>query len=179
LRWTRSVLDQHQEAAIHLPWFFRGSVLALTVKAIGIGAKLTIKENDWVGPKVVLYEPISRDWVGRHVRQNGEPVADHPTTSTLAGERGAGGVSDGPLAGDRAKRPRQHPHTVPTSPARNPRPAQRATPPGANRRRWNRAEGPWGDDRYGHSQAAREAQICLAERERGGTPPCSNPRIKA
>jgi hypothetical protein len=26
---------------------FRGSVLALTVRTIGIGAKLTIKENDW------------------------------------------------------------------------------------------------------------------------------------
>ena len=63
---------------------FRGSVLALTVKTIGVGAKLTIKENDFVGPKVVPYEPLSRDRVGRHVRQNGEPVGDHPTTSTLA-----------------------------------------------------------------------------------------------
>jgi hypothetical protein len=63
---------------------FRGSVLALTVKTIGIGAKLTIKENDWVGPKVVPYEPLSRDRVGRHARQNGDPVGDHPTTSTLA-----------------------------------------------------------------------------------------------
>ena len=53
---------------------FRGSVLALTVKTIGIGAKLTIKENDWVGPKVVRYEPLSRDRVGRHVRQTGEPA---------------------------------------------------------------------------------------------------------
>ena len=63
---------------------FRGSVLALTVRTIGIGAKLTIKENDWVGPKVVPYEPFSRDRVGRHVRQNGESVDDQPTTSTLA-----------------------------------------------------------------------------------------------
>jgi hypothetical protein len=53
---------------------FRGSVLALTVKTIGIGAKLTIKENDWGGPKVVPYEPLSRDRVGRHVRQNGHPL---------------------------------------------------------------------------------------------------------
>jgi hypothetical protein len=53
---------------------FRGSVLALTVRTIGIGAKLTIKENDWVGPKMVLYEPLSRDWVERHVRQNDEPA---------------------------------------------------------------------------------------------------------
>jgi hypothetical protein len=63
---------------------FRGDVLALTVKAIGIGAKLTIKENDWVGPRVVPYEAFSRDRVGRHVRQNGAPVDDRPTTSTLA-----------------------------------------------------------------------------------------------
>src|ERR1700751_1970902 len=63
---------------------FRGSVLAFTVKTIGIGAKLTIKENDFVGPKVVPYEPLCRDRVGRHVRQNGEPVDDHPTTTTLA-----------------------------------------------------------------------------------------------
>jgi hypothetical protein len=72
---------------------YRGGVLALTVRTIGIGAKLTIKENDWVGPKVVLYEPLSRDRVGRHARQNGEPVGDHPTTSTLSGERGGGGTN--------------------------------------------------------------------------------------
>ena len=47
---------------------YRDDVLALTVKTIGIGAKLTIRENDWVGPKVVRYEPFSRDRVGRHVR---------------------------------------------------------------------------------------------------------------
>jgi hypothetical protein len=63
---------------------FRGSVLALTVKTIGIGAKLTIRENDWVGPKVVLYEALSRDRIGRLVRQNGEPVDDHPTKSMIA-----------------------------------------------------------------------------------------------
>jgi hypothetical protein len=57
--------------------------LALTVKTIGIGAKLTIKENDWVGPKVVPYEPLSRDRVRRLARQKREPV-DHPTTSALA-----------------------------------------------------------------------------------------------
>jgi hypothetical protein len=94
---------------------FRGSVLALTVKTIGIGAKLTIKENDWVGPKVVPYEPLSRDRVGRHARQNGERVDDHPTTSALAGECGAGGItdiSDGPVAGDRARRPLHHLHTA-------------------------------------------------------------------
>ena len=63
---------------------FRGSVLALTVKSIGIGAMLTSKENGWVGPKVVSYEALCRDRVGRHVRQNCEPIGDHLTTSTLA-----------------------------------------------------------------------------------------------
>jgi hypothetical protein len=67
---------------------FRGSVLALTVKTIGIGAKLTIKENDFVGPKVVPYEPLSRDRVGRHARQN-----DDPAPSPLpAEERGPGAL---------------------------------------------------------------------------------------
>jgi hypothetical protein len=65
---------------------FRGSVLALTVKTVGIGAKLTIRETDWVGPKVVPYEPFSRDRVGPHARQNDKPVDDHPTTSALARE---------------------------------------------------------------------------------------------
>jgi hypothetical protein len=63
---------------------FRGSVLALTVKTIGIGAKLTIKENDWVGPKVVPYEPLSRDRVGRHARQNGDPAPPPLSDSSLA-----------------------------------------------------------------------------------------------
>ena len=58
---------------------FRGSVLALTVKTIGIGAKLTIKENDWVGPKVVRYEPLSRDRVGRQARQNDDPAPPPPS----------------------------------------------------------------------------------------------------
>ena len=63
---------------------FRGSVLALTVKTIGIGAKLTIKENDWVGPKVVPYEPFSRDRVGRHVRQNDDPAPSPLSDDSLA-----------------------------------------------------------------------------------------------
>jgi hypothetical protein len=62
---------------------FRGDVLALTVKTIGIGAKLTIKENVWVGPRVVPYEPFSRDRVGRHVRQNDEAVDDHPAIERM------------------------------------------------------------------------------------------------
>ena len=63
---------------------FRGSVLALTVKTIGIGAKLTIKENDWVGPKVVPYEPFSRDRVGRHARQNDDPAPPPLSDASLA-----------------------------------------------------------------------------------------------
>jgi hypothetical protein len=79
---------------------FRGSVLALTVKTIGIGAKLTIKENDWVGPKVVRYEPLSRDRVGRHVRQNGEPVDDHHVHARWRARAGGiTNISDEPLVG--------------------------------------------------------------------------------
>jgi hypothetical protein len=63
---------------------FRGSVLALTVRTIGIGAKLTIKENDWVGPKVVPYEAFSRDRVGRHVRQNDDPAPPPLSDDSLA-----------------------------------------------------------------------------------------------
>jgi hypothetical protein len=55
---------------------FRGDVLALTIKTIGIGAKLTIKENDWVGPKVVPYEPFSRDRVEPPMRLNDDPVRE-------------------------------------------------------------------------------------------------------
>lgn len=69
---------------------FRGSVLALTVKTIGIGAKLTVKENDWIGPKVVPYEPICRDRVGRHARQNGDaappPLSDDPLAEGMLQE---------------------------------------------------------------------------------------------
>ena len=63
---------------------FRGSVLALTVKTIGIGAKLTIKENDWVGPKVVPYEPLCRDRIRRHARQNDEPAPPPLSDDSLA-----------------------------------------------------------------------------------------------
>ena len=63
---------------------FRGSVLALTVKTIGIGAKLTIKENDWVGPKVVPYEPFSPDRVGRHARQSDDPAPSPLSDDSLA-----------------------------------------------------------------------------------------------
>jgi hypothetical protein len=92
---------------------FRGSVLALTVKTIGIGATLTIEENATRGPRVARWKAFSRADVEPPVRQNGELVDDHTTTSTLAGERGANGItdiSDGPLAGDRATRALHHLH---------------------------------------------------------------------
>jgi hypothetical protein len=47
---------------------FRGSVLALTVKTIGAGAKLTIMENNRSGPRVVPYKPLSRDDVWPPIR---------------------------------------------------------------------------------------------------------------
>jgi hypothetical protein len=71
---------------------FRGSVLALTVKTIGIGAKLTIKENRWVGPKLVPYEPLSRDRVGRYGRQNDEPAPPPPLADDSLAE-GTPGVT--------------------------------------------------------------------------------------
>ena len=37
---------------------FRGSVLALTVKSVGIGAKLTIRETVSDGPRVVRWKPL-------------------------------------------------------------------------------------------------------------------------
>ena len=69
---------------------FRGSVLALTVKTIGVGAKLTIKENDWVGPKVVPYEPLSRDRVGRHARRNEHLLPDGSLAAGRGGRRPGG-----------------------------------------------------------------------------------------
>ena len=67
--------------------------MALTVKTIGIGAKLTIKENDWVGPKVVPYEPFSRDRVESPMRLNDDPAPERPTPtprSTLGRHREKG-----------------------------------------------------------------------------------------
>jgi hypothetical protein len=63
---------------------YRGPVMCIRVKSIGIGAKLTIKENDWVGPKVVPYEPVSRDRVGRHARQNGDAAPPPLSDDSLA-----------------------------------------------------------------------------------------------
>jgi hypothetical protein len=47
---------------------FRGSVLALTVKTIGIGAKLTIIENDRDGPRIAPYKPFPHTRVRPPIR---------------------------------------------------------------------------------------------------------------
>jgi hypothetical protein len=61
----------------------RGDVLAITIKTIGIGAKFTIKENEKVGPRVVPYEPFSRDRVGPPMRLNEDPVREAHPDATL------------------------------------------------------------------------------------------------
>lgn len=40
---------------------YRGDKLAYTVKSIGLGAKLKIKENEDIGPIVVKYKPLSEE----------------------------------------------------------------------------------------------------------------------
>jgi len=47
---------------------FRGSILALTVKSIGIGAKLTIRETVTDRPRVVLWKPLQGRDVSAPVR---------------------------------------------------------------------------------------------------------------
>lgn len=37
---------------------YRGEQLAYTVKSIGLGATLKIRENDKEGPKIVKYQPL-------------------------------------------------------------------------------------------------------------------------
>jgi hypothetical protein len=53
---------------------FRGSVLALTVKSVGIGAKLTIRETAIDGPRVVRWKPLQDRDVFAPVRQNDDPA---------------------------------------------------------------------------------------------------------
>jgi hypothetical protein len=53
---------------------FRGSVLALTVRTIGIGAKLTIRETVTDGPRVVRWKPLQDRDVFAPVRQNDDPA---------------------------------------------------------------------------------------------------------
>jgi hypothetical protein len=65
---------------------FRGDVLALTVKTIGIGARFTIKENEKVGPRVVPYEAFSRDRVEPPMRLNDDPLPEaHPDATLNSG----------------------------------------------------------------------------------------------
>jgi hypothetical protein len=55
---------------------YRGMTLALVVKSIGPGAKLTIEERDRGGIKIFRWRPISYDEVGPSMGRNGETVAD-------------------------------------------------------------------------------------------------------
>ena len=70
---------------------FRGSVLALTVKTIGIGAKLTIRETVTDGPRVVRWKPLQDRDVFAPVRQNDDPALPHPflTTRWLRADNGS------------------------------------------------------------------------------------------
>ena len=48
---------------------YRGTTLALVVKAIGRGAKLTIKESDHGGLRIARWEPFPSDLASAPVRQ--------------------------------------------------------------------------------------------------------------
>ena len=63
---------------------FRGSVLALTVKTIGIGAKLTIRETVADGPRVVRWKPLQDRDVSAPVRQNDDPALPPLSDYSLA-----------------------------------------------------------------------------------------------
>jgi hypothetical protein len=63
---------------------FRGSVLALTVKSVGIGAKLTIRETVTDGPRVVRWKPLQDRDVFAPVRQNDDPAPPPLSDDSLA-----------------------------------------------------------------------------------------------
>ena len=63
---------------------FRGSVLALTVKSVGIGAKLTIRETVTDGPRVVRWKPLQDRDVFVPVRQNDDPAPPPLSDDSLA-----------------------------------------------------------------------------------------------
>ena len=63
---------------------FRGSVLALTVKSVGIGAKLTIRETVTDGPRVVRWKPLQDRDVFAPVRQNDDPAPPPLSDDALA-----------------------------------------------------------------------------------------------
>ena len=63
---------------------FRGSVLALTVKSVGIGAKLTIRETVTDGPRVVRWKPLQDRDVFAPVRQNDDPAPSPLSDDALA-----------------------------------------------------------------------------------------------
>ena len=63
---------------------FRGSVLALTVKSVGIGPKLTIRETVTNGPRVVRWKPLQDRDVFAPVRQNDDPAPPPLSDDALA-----------------------------------------------------------------------------------------------
>ena len=63
---------------------FRGSILALTVRTIGIGAKLTIRETVTDGPRVVRWKPLQDRDVFAPVRQNDDPAPPPLSDDALA-----------------------------------------------------------------------------------------------
>jgi hypothetical protein len=56
---------------------YRAATLALTVKSIGRGAKLTIKESDRGGFQVAHWEPFPSHPVGSPIRWNGSEDQHH------------------------------------------------------------------------------------------------------
>ena len=63
---------------------YRGDVLALTVKSVGIGAKLTIRETVTDGPRVVRWKPLQDRDVFVPVRQNDDPAPPTLSDDALA-----------------------------------------------------------------------------------------------
>ena len=63
---------------------YRGDVLALTVKSVGIGAKLTIRETVTDGPRVVRWKPLQDRDVFVPVRQNDDPAPPPLSDDSLA-----------------------------------------------------------------------------------------------
>ena len=63
---------------------FRGSVLVLTVRTIGIGAKLTIRETVTDGPRVVRWKALQDRDVFAPVRQNNDPAPPPLSDDALA-----------------------------------------------------------------------------------------------
>ena len=57
---------------------YRGGILALRVKSIGIGATLTVEENATRGPRVARWKAFSRADVEPPIRSNDGQVSEVP-----------------------------------------------------------------------------------------------------